>query len=94
MYGHSFLILCLQALHRLVYYEPENVVGRHRGLVAAASLMRRCVLTRSAMPRSVVPIAPGIQAPNLYDSVSWLLLTSNNKHIVLLVPKCIFAFLL
>lgn len=94
MYGHPFLILCLQAPHRLVYYEPENVVATHCGLVTAAALMRRYVLTRLAMPRSVVPIAPRIQAQNLYDSVSWLLLASNNKDIVLLVPTCIFAVLL
>lgn len=56
--------------------------------------MRRYVLTRLAMPRSVLPIAPRIQAQNLHDSVSWLLLASNYKHIVLLMPTCIFAVLL
>ena len=94
MYGHSFLVSCLQAPLHLVYYEPENVVATHCALIDAAALMRRCVLTRLAMPRLAVPIAPKIQAQNLYESVSWLLLASNYKHIVLLVPTCIFAVLL
>lgn len=94
MYGHSFLVSCLQAPLHLVYYEPENVVATHCALIDAAALMRRYVFTRLAMPRLAVPIAPKIQAQNLYESVSWLLLASNNKYIVLLVPTCIFAVLL
>ena len=71
-----------------------NAVGRHRSLVAepASALMRRCVLTRLAMPRLVVPIAPRIQAQTLHDSVSSLFLVSNYEHIVLLVPTCILPF--
>ena len=94
MYGHSFLVSCLQAPLHLVYYEPENVVATHCALIDAAALMRRYVFTRLAMPRLAVPIAPKIQAQNLYESVSWILLASNNKYIVLLVPTCIFAVLL
>lgn len=70
------------------------MVATQCALVTAAALMRRYILTRSAMPRLAVPIAPRIQAQNLYESVSWLLLASNNKHVVLLVPTCIFAVLI
>ena len=38
MYGHYFLILCLQAPHHLVYCDPENVVATRCNLVTDAPL--------------------------------------------------------
>lgn len=67
-------------------------MDRHRGLVAASALMRRCVSTRLAMPRPVIPIAPRIPIKNLQDSVSWLSFASSNEHMILLAPTAFSPF--
>ena len=64
----------MQESGHLVYHELANAADRQRGLLAASALIRRCASTRLARPRPVVPISLRIQAQNLHDSVSWLLI--------------------
>lgn len=54
--------------------------------------MRRCVSTRLATPRPVIPIAPRIPIKNLQDSASWISFASSNEHMILLAPTTFSPF--